>query len=302
MYNSDMEIANQPLVHPLVREARPADARVIRRLLTHEFYTHRHVDWYNSLDWLGSPGFVVYEEADTAVSACLAITADPAPAAWVRLLALTYNAQPLPRIKAMLNQIIPALQAEGVTQIFWMSTKRWADRWLPQLGFEQTNWLEAYIKEGLALPPQPNGRGSEVQIRPVLPEDFGLLAALEERVYAPEWRHSARGLHRAWHKGFSFDVARLHGRVVGFQHSMLGPDNGAHLARITIDTAVQGHGVGTALLTHAIRGYERAQLERITLNTQQDNTASHHLYRKFGFTYANYRLPIWQLSVCEMSP
>ena len=295
MYNSDMEIANQPPAHALVREAYAADTRAIKRLLTHEFYTHRHVDWYNSLDWLGSPGFVVYEE-DTAVTACLAITADPAPAAWVRLLALTYNAQPLPRLQAMLNQAILALQAEGVEHIFWMSTKRWADRWLTELGFEQVNWLEAYIKEGLEIPVSHKQNG-EVQIRPVLPEDFGLLAALEGRVYAPEWRHSARGLHRAWHKAFSFDVACLHGRVVGFQHSMLGPDKGAHLARITIDTAVQGHGVGTALLTHAIQGYQRAKLERVTLNTQQDNTASHHLYRKFDFTYANYRLPIWRLTV-----
>ena len=289
MYNSDMEIANQPAVHALVRPAQHTDAKVIQRLLTHEFYTHTHVDWYNPLDWLGTPSFMVYE-ADGEVTACLAITADPAPAAWVRLAALTYSAHPLARLESLLYGAIPHLQAQGVNQVLWMSNKRWPDRWLPSLGFERINWLEAYTKEGLAIPPHTP---AEVQIRPVLPEDFTVLAQLEARTLEALWRHSARSLHRGWHKALSFDVAWQHGRVVGFQHSVAGPENGAHLARITIDPAVQGQGVGTTLLAHAIRGYQRAGLERVTLNTQQDNATSHRLYAKFGFESAYYRLPVW---------
>ncbi|MCA9979670.1 MAG: hypothetical protein KDD89_02520, partial [Anaerolineales bacterium] len=230
-----MEIANQPAVHALVRPAQHTDAKVIQRLLTHEFYTHTHVDWYNPLDWLGTPSFMVYE-ADGEVTACLAITADPAPAAWVRLATLTYSAHPLARLESLLYGAIPHLQAQGVNQILWMSNKRWPDRWLPSLGFERINWLEAYTKEGLAIPPHTP---AEVQIRPVLPEDFTVLAQLEARTFEALWRHSARSLHRGWHKALSFDVAWQHGRVVGFQHSVAGPENGAHLARITIDPAVR---------------------------------------------------------------
>lgn len=294
MYNSDMEIANQPTVQKATRPARSTDAKAIQRLLTHEFYSHTHVDWYHPLDWLGTPSFVVQEEDDT-LTGCLAITADPAPAAWVRVAALSYTADPQPRLSALLEKALPPLREAGVNQIVWMSTKRWPDRLLPALGFQKINWLEAYEKDTLDVP--PHTAVSDVHIRPILPEDFTALAQLEARAFAPLWRHSTRALHRGWRKAFSFDVAWQHGRVVGFQHSVLGPDNGAHLARITIDPAVQGHGVGTTLLAHAIRGYQKADLRRVTLNTQQDNITSHHLYQKFGFVYANYRLPVWSLSL-----
>jgi N-acetylglutamate synthase-like GNAT family acetyltransferase len=289
-----MEIANQPTVHTLVRKAHATDVRAIQRLLRNEFFSHTHVDWYNPLDWLGEPGFVVYEE-ENEVTGCLAITADPLPAAWVRLAALTYSARPLPRLQAMVRATLSHLAEQGVEQVLWMSTKRWADRWLPELGFECVNWLEAYVREG--VDPPPHTAVSDLHIRPVLPEDFGVLAQLEAKAMAPMWRHSARGLHRGWHKALSFDVAFQHGRVVGFQHSVAGPDKGAHLARITIDPAVQGTGVGTTLLAHAFHGYQKAGLQRVTLNTQQDNASSHHLYQKFGFVFANYRLPVWSRSL-----
>jgi ribosomal protein S18 acetylase RimI-like enzyme len=304
VYNSGMEIANLPPEdwvqeggHTAVRPARASDTPTLQRLLQNEFYTHTHVDWYHPLDWVGEPSCVVYEEAGE-ITACLAITADPAPAAWVRLVALTYTGRPLPRLQAMMAGVLPALAEQGVTDVYWMSTKRWADRWLGELGFSSYEHLEAYEREGVTIPPGVQTTAvAGLQIRPVLPEDFGILAQLEARTYAPLWRHSARALHRGWLKAIGFDVARLHGRVVGFQHSVGGDYDSAHLARITIDPAVQGQGIGSALMAHAFQNYAQRGIQRVTLNTQEGNDLSHHLYRKFGFLSSHYRLPIWRRSI-----
>jgi RimJ/RimL family protein N-acetyltransferase len=43
----------------------------------------------------------------------------------------------------------------------------------------------------------------------------------------------------------------------------------------------------------AMESYIRLGIRRITLNTQEDNLASHKLYEKFGFRRLGDRIPLW---------
>jgi len=53
--------------------------------------------------------------------------------------------------------------------------------------------------------------------------------------------------------------------------------------RIAVHPAFGGRGIGARLMAEAIHFFEDAQVLRILLNTQDDNTYAHRLYEWFGF-------------------
>jgi len=298
-----MEFANQFNVQgradTAVRLAAPGDGGQIMRLLQTAQFQHLHVDWHLPGDWIGTPGFVVQtrpsgSQDGAAITACLAAAPDPAPAAWVRVAAMNGADDPTAVLSAMLEPILPWLCREGVTELGWLAIESWPNPWLPDLGFRLANEIEIYVKEDTAVPPIPPI--PNLRIRPVAESDLERLAVLEAKAFVPLWRHSARALQLARSQAASFDVVEVAGELVGFQLSTRSR-HGVHLARMTIDPAWQGQGIGSVLLTHTLRSYHRRGLYRVTLNTQVDNIASQRLYRKFGFAASGERIPMWVLDL-----
>lgn len=305
-----MEIANlwaqTAAVTTPIRVATRADAAAITDLLRHAPYSHIHVDWHYPVDWLGSPGFVVQEDPQTATPdppltsrlfstrarllACLAVAADPPPAAWVRLAALEEVLDPVGTLAAMLAEVVAYLRETAVTELAWMPIEDWPAAWLHELGFHTVNEIETYVKNAMTVPPVREVPG--LVIRPVDAADLSTLAQIEAEAFVPLWRHSKVGLTLARRQAFSFDVAELNGQIVGFQFSTHGR-SGAHLARMTVAPAFQGSGIGSALLAHTIRHYQRRGLRQVTLNTQVDNLPSQRLYKRFGFHTNGERFPVW---------
>ena len=287
-----------------VRLATESDAADLVKLLRRATQCHIHSGWYLPVHWLGQPGFLVYEQPqrvnslmkklwgeDVLLQACLAATADPAPFAWVQVAAIANIEAPLSVLAAMLAQAEETLRQTAVTQLGWMPVNNdWPNYWLAELGFTEVNRVQTYIRRTMKLPQVKSVPG--LHIRPIIPEDIPYLAQIEVAAFTPLWRHSISSLAAAMHQAYSFDVALLHGALVGFQISSCA-ENVAHLARLTISPGVQGQGVGSALLAHAIQGYERQHLRSVSLNTQIDNVVSQHLYDKFGFVPRNQLLSIW---------
>lgn len=290
----------------MVRVATEADKVDIVELLRHAPFRHIHADWRLPVDWLGEKSFVVIpkmplsERLDTFTTklfpqrsmlmGCLVATADPAPASWVRAAALDYIEQPEVALGEMLAQVEAALVETAVTHLAWLIIDTWPLAWLANYDFFQANEIETYVKEDLSLPPQPPA--ADLVVRPVVLDDMPVLAAMETAAFEPLWRHSLDSLRLAFSQTISFDVAEWQGQVVGFQFSTTARRRGAHLSRLTVSPDVQGKGVGSALLSHAIEGYRQRQLEYVSLNTQIDNYASLRLYEKFGFRPAEERLPV----------
>jgi ribosomal protein S18 acetylase RimI-like enzyme len=301
-----MELAN--LWHSMadvtsLRIATESDAADIDKLLRRATHSHIHSGWYLPEYWLGQPAFLVYEQPqpvntlkklwgeDVLLQACLAAAADPLPFAWIQVAAIANVEAPLSVLAAMLTQAEETLRQTAVTQLGWMPANNdWPDEWLVQLGFTEVNRVQTYIKQTMKLPPVKSVPG--LHIRPIIPEDLPHLAQIEVAAFTPLWRHSIDGLTAALQQACSFDVAVLHGELVGFQISSCA-ENAAHLARLTISPGVQQQGVGSALLAHAIQGYKQQRLRSVSLNTQIDNVASQRLYEKFGFVPRNQWLSIW---------
>jgi ribosomal protein S18 acetylase RimI-like enzyme len=278
------------------------------RLLRTGIYTHVHIDWTLPGEWLGTPGFVVYDRKwhggggpdghrrPTDITACLAIGANPLPAAWVRVAAVDADTG-FNELEAMFVEVLERLDP-AITEISWFLTDYWPLDWLGQLGFQPTNEVVAYSKPDLTIPFYNAPAG--LQIRPVLLEEMPLLAAIEEAAFEPRWRHSPEGLVRAWRQSISFDVALLDGQPVAFQFSNGGEDN-AHLSRMTVHPEHQGKGIGAALLARAIEGYRLQNIHTASLNTQADNTASQRLYERFGFQPTGYTYPVWSYFLSDVT-
>lgn len=314
MYNSDMELANQKngskLAQNRIRTAARSDASAITDLLRYAAFTHLHVDWHYPVDWLGSPGFVLQEKVqkETAVksitkhffgdriplSACLAIAADPPPAAWVRVAAIGKDEDGSGLLAMLMEPVVDFLRATAVTHIGWLLSQGWPQEWLEAVGFKPYTTIETYVKDNLDLPALPVIPA--IKLRPVTSADMAALAQIEVAAYDPLWRHSEVALRLAYQQSASFDVIEFAGAPVGFQFSTQGT-HGAHLARITIRPEFQGRGIGSALLAHAIQGYRENGLRSVTLNTQEDNNLSHQLYARFGFRPNDYRVPVWRLDL-----
>jgi len=297
-------MANAPVSDPAlrrnVRQATRGDAAAVQRLLRMAVYSHVHVDWHLPGDWLGQPGFVVYErraagQAEARIAACLSIGADPLPAAWVRVAAVDSAAAFAP-CETMFAAVLETLDPQ-INEVAWFITDNWPQRWLERLGFGLVNTVLTFRKDDLL--PAPYDAPPELILRPVRPEDFPALAAMEAQAFEPRWRHSALALDLARRQAISFDIALLDGEPVGFQFST-GGGGVAHLARMTVRPDSQGRGIGAALLDRALEGYRKRKLRGVTLNTQEDNLVSQRLYHRFGFTPTGLRYPVWTYSPASM--
>ena len=301
-----MQMANSrtgdPTLRRHVRQAVRSDAAALQKLLRTGVYVHVHVDWRPPGEWLGSPGFVVYDEgaagempgeqATGNITACMAVTADPPPAAWVRAAAAKSTAG-FSQAEAMFAEILENLDP-AIEEISWFMADYWPLHWLERLGFEPSIEVLAYFKEDLTIPPFKTL--PELQVRPLLIEDIPALVEMETAAFEPRWRHSAADLNLAWRNSLSFDVALLDGKPVAYQVST-GGDGNAHLARVTVHPERQGLGIGATLLATAIDKYRLQNIRTVTLNTQSDNQASHRLYERFGFRLTGHSYPVWSYKV-----
>ncbi|CUS05293.2 putative acetyltransferase [Candidatus Promineifilum breve] len=283
------------------RQATREDAAAIQRLLRMGGYVHVHVDWRTPGEWLGTPGFVVYEDGRptreqrrnsrpgaAGITGCLAVAAEPLPAAWVRAAAVESTAA-FNQAEAMLARLLPALDP-AIEEIAWFLTDYWPLHWLERLGFVPVSEVLGYQKGDLAVPAFDAPPG--LCLRPLLMEDLPALAAIEAAAFEPRWRHSAGDLYLAWRHSIGFDVALLDDEPVGFQFST-GGGGSAHLSRMTVRPDRQGLGIGAALLAGAIDNYRRQHISSLTLNTQTDNLASRRLYERFGYRLTGYSYPVW---------
>ena len=293
-----------------VKVAEQYDAEAITWLLRNAPYSHVHADWHYPSDWLGKRTFVVIPGLDTLpnkklfparffssqspIRSCLAVAADPEPAAWVRLAAVHKKADGEKLMASMFSAIEGPLLEEQITQISWLLVDDWPESWLFDLGFDQINEVITYSKLGTDIPRFNNP--SNLDIRPAQEADLAALAEIEVRAFEPLWRNSELSLSRARQQTLSFDVALINDIPVAFQFSS-STLRGAHLSRITVDPSVQGSGIGSALLAHTLEGYARMGISTVTLNTQLDNITSQHFYEKFGFEASRERFPVWSIQL-----
>ncbi|MCC6188674.1 MAG: GNAT family N-acetyltransferase [Anaerolineales bacterium] len=275
--------------------ARPAnltDRNAVIALVRFETYVHAHLDWKPPEDWLGTQPYWLAECGRRVIGA-LACPPDPPDTAWLRLFAAVDD---VPRGDVW-QLLWPKVQIALVNAGVRLAAALSLDAWLGEL-CQAAGFVEAH---GVVVLGRPRGalRGgltSPVAIRAAGPADFGAVAAADLAAFAPPWQMSAAVLADAIHRADVITVAEAGSQIIGYQ--LTTPTQfGAHLARLAVLPAWQGHGIGTALVQHLVDYANRRGYRELTVNTQDSNAASLALYQRLGFTLTGARYPVYQLSL-----
>jgi ribosomal protein S18 acetylase RimI-like enzyme len=273
-----------------IRRAAGQDYDQIANLSFYESNTHRHLDWHSPLEWIGSPNYWVREE-DGHITAALACPEDPPQVAWIRFFGhyqyLSATQAWLSLWEATRNEIA---RANTPTYVAAIVVKQWFQSLLLSSGFElkQNIVLLELKNENLRSFSAPHG----VRIRPMRDEDMAVVAKVDLAAFGQFWHNTEITLQRARSQCASATVAEDDSGVIGYQLSTKNP-LGAHLARLGVKPEAQGRGVGGALVSHLIHGFNAGQLSRLSVNTQADNTASLSLYKKLGFVLTGEHFPVF---------
>ena len=276
-----------------VRPAVLTDQRQIANLMHFSPHVHRHLDWHYPLDWIGSPPFYVLENQGQ-IYATLACPPDPPLVAWVRLFV---NSGRMPFEEAWQTLWEAArldLARKGRFIAAAIVLQEWYHGLLLASGFSSRQSIvmlerEEQILSGASLP-------TGLSIRALMQYDLPAVVEVDAAAFDPLWQNSLSSLEWAYPQAVLSTVAEMDGKVIGYQFSTRNP-LGVHLARLAVRPAVQGRGVGRALVANLIQQVEQHGMSRLTVNTQSDNAASLALYKRTGFHETGERYPVYQLQI-----
>ena len=277
-------------------QLRPAvltDQREIASLIHFSPQVHRHLDWRNPLDWIGSPPYFVIENHGQVIAA-LGCPPDPPQVAWVRLF-VNSGKIPVQNSWQMLWERTRAeLAGKGQFLIAAIVLQEWLKDILISSEFASHQSIVMLERIGgsavsLDLPP-------EFSLRAMMIYDLPAVAEVDASAFEKLWQNSLPALEQAYPQAILATVAETNGKVIGYQISTRNP-YGVHLARLAVRPNMQGHGVGHALVVDLIQQAELRGLTRLTVNTQSDNAISLALYQRLGFHETGERYPVYQFLV-----
>jgi ribosomal protein S18 acetylase RimI-like enzyme len=277
-------------LHLNVRRAVAQDHRQLSNLIFQESNTHRHLDWRTALEWIGAQNFWVLEDQGMVVAA-LACPEDPPDVAWIRL--FTYHSHLSgPEAWSALWETAHAETASTNprTQVASIVMKQWFQSLLLNHGFEpRLNIVLLELRSENYIPRQIS---QTIHIRPMQEADLFKVEQVDLQAFGTFWHNTLDSLRRAHTQSFYSSVAEDETGVIGYQISTGNPF-GAHLARLGVSPEAQGRGVGSALVCDLIQRGGALQSGRLSVNTQDDNFASLHLYEKLGFVRTGEYYPVF---------
>jgi len=276
-----------------VRPAVQTDQRQIANLIHFSSHVHRHLDWRSPLDWIGSPPFFVLENQGQVVAA-LGCPPDPPSVAWVRLFANSGMIPVQESWQRLWDRAHSELTHKGQYITAAIALHEWLHDLLLSSGFVSRQSIVMLERDGgppteMVLPP-------EISLRAMMPFDLPAVAEVDGSAFELLWQNTLPVFERAYPQAEWATVVETEGQVIGYQLSTRNP-LGVHLARLAVRPALQGKGLGYALVADLIQQVGRRGLSHLTVNTQSDNATSLALYQRLGFHETRERYPVYQLQV-----
>jgi ribosomal protein S18 acetylase RimI-like enzyme len=262
-----------------IRTASYCDRSRLANLIHFGSYVHQHLDWKSPLDWIGKQPYLLIEKDDGLI-ATLACPPDLPEMAWIRLFAVGSLIKAEKAWKLLWEATLDEISRNGKIQVAALSMQGWFNEILLASKFMHTDDVIVLISEGTAIIKEPNK--STIKIRQMIPEDFPIVVDIDNSAFDLEWRNSLESLELAFQQSSYTTVAEIGDEIVGFQYST-SSRMGGHLARLAVNIAMQGKGIGYLLLYDLLKYFKQHGVLNVTVNTQQSNIASLALYSKAGF-------------------
>ena len=274
-------------VTPYERRYRPD----LLALLEYSYQRHTHLDWYEPDEWVDNvAGLTRLAFRGTHLVGLMAATLPVFGASWIRMVALADGTTETEVLEQLWASTAAALRQAGTRECWVLMLEPWFEYYMPLLDMTEAERLVTLRREGDPLPERPPSR---IAVEFARLEDVDAMTAVDQAAFATPFQMTTQDMRRAYRFAALSSVARVDGRIVGYQLSTRHGDQG-HLARLAVSPSMQGQGIGAALVCDMTAALLRRRVELVTVNTQISNTRSLSLYTACGFTRSGFDLPIYR--------
>jgi len=272
-----------------VRSAGVSDSNRIKTFLRRkDILIHRHLDWRKPIDWMGESPFLLLEK-DREIQAILICPSEVQDIFWIRLFAGIEISGIDEYFDLLFNKarkwIMSHSKGAIITSIAYLD---WMRNLLLKHGFSIYQNVVQLQWKGLGIPKVNSG---EFKIRPMDSKHLPTVAEIDEKCFEKIWRHPLEAIKSAYEQTSYSTILLKSKEIAAFQMST-SQRSRAHIARLAVLPEYQGKGYGTALVVNMLRHFNTLRINEITVNTQENNRASLHLYKKLGFVETNDGFPI----------
>ena len=276
----------------MVRTADLSDHQQLSNLIFFENRIHRHLDWRSPLEWLGAPYYWALEEG-RQITAALACPTEVDGIAWVRLFVYTGHWSPEDAWALLWETARETIMRAGGATVAAIAMQPWFQNVLADSSFENRQHIVMLDWQSQPwAPAQVEG----ILIRRMAEADIPAVTRVDNAAFEPLWHNSLDTLQRAFSQALIATVAETEQGIIGYQMTT-GHGPRAHLARLAVDPAMQGRGIGRALLSDLFAYLTRTGTTRLSVNTQSDNSVSLNLYKKMGFIRTGEEYPVYTFEV-----
>lgn len=267
----------------------------IRDLLARNYYSHSHLDWHDTDQWLdheAAPIRLAWQH--NRLVGVIAASVPLNQTCWVRLAAVADHSDAHPILTMLWNDLASELRTLGVHTVAWLMIRDWPIQYTEAMGFSFRE--EVVTLRRVNQNPPPDMRPAGLTTRIARAEDLPMMAQVDQAAFSPPWQMTLSEVRQAERISANCTVALWDGQIVGYQLSTLYFD-GAHLARLAVTPSMQGKGVGSTLLSDVLRTFARRGVYSMTVNTQASNQVSQRLYLRYDFRHNGYNLPVWMTNL-----
>jgi len=286
----------QPMVMPLPPELHDQARALYRRAPR----LHNQVDWRSFDGWLANPQFCCWITQDRGEIRALLGASIHRPAdlgmhvaSWLRFMIPATSRIGTPDLEALWEALRDDLHSRGVSELAILTQERWASGQVERWGFQHITSVITLERRYGWIPAPPD---LPLRIRPAVLSDFDAIAYLDAQAFGPLWHYNWDMIQSASLQAASFKVLEDDGMLLGYQLSTRHMHT-AHLARLAIAPPSQGLGYGALLVGDMIRECMETGVSLITVNTQEDNIHSQHLYQRMGFSRTGDDAPVWRIAL-----
>ena len=201
---------------------------------------------------------------------------------YLRGAAFAQQISPTAALQRLLSAFAQSVDRTQPQQLIAYSSERWLNRALRSAGMALAEHVQYLALERLHKRRWPTASAAVSNaMRDATHSDLEALVALDNRTFDPLWRYTWRQMWDAWINGPVL-VACVGDELAGYASLSVDADV-CTVARLAVDPAWQGQGLGRALLTASLQLAQEERCTRAILNTQATNQRSQQLYRDFGF-------------------
>lgn len=254
-------------------------------------WTHKHLDWHTTGQWLDNergPVFLAWQ--GEALAGYIGLSRPIAGCSWIRLLGIGDGRMPGQIVADLWQGAQAQCRQAGIRSVAILATVNWLPAYMSRLAFVVGDEIITMSHVGSRSPKAPY---AGAMLRPAEISDIGRLCEIDRLAFTPHWRMSTSDFRQALRIASTATIAVNRGEVAAYQFSTRHDDAG-HLARLAVHPAWQRRGIASLLLRHLLEDMRRRDVETLTVNTQASNHPSQHLYQRFGFFRNGYDLELWR--------